>query len=258
MKLHTGFDLQVDLEQLEFIYGEQTFGPLCEKRKLDDIKGSLSNPDVCGPEIVYAVAMDVGKKKDFTDLTKRNLLYGAMIFEKGIIGTEPVRSQGHIHANSKSCEASTCEVYEIWSGEAYIYMQEYAGDEAGRCFAVHAHAGDVVIVPPNWAHCTINADPSQAMLFGAWCVRDYGFDYEGVRTHKGVAFFPKVQADTITFIPNKHYTSATLEIIEAREYPEFHLKKGVPIYTQYEQNPDLFDFVSDPHSVDAIWQNYRP
>ena len=54
-------------------------------------------------------------------------------------------------------------------------MQEYAGDDPGRCFAVHARTKDVVIVP-RVAHCTINADPSRAMLFGAWCVRDYGFD----------------------------------------------------------------------------------
>ena len=61
-------------------------------------------------------------------------------------------SQGHIHAISPSCNASTCEVYEIWSGEAYIYMQQYGGDDAGNCYAVHAKAGDVVIVPPGWVH----------------------------------------------------------------------------------------------------------
>lgn len=49
-----------------------------------------------------------------------------MIFGDGIVGEEPVRSQGHIHVISPSCNASTCEVYEIWLGEAYIYMQETA------------------------------------------------------------------------------------------------------------------------------------
>ena len=172
MKLNTGMNLSVDLNKMEFIYDAATTGPLTEKRRLDDIRASLSDPNAEGPSIVYAVAMDVAKKKHMQDLIDRNLLYGAMIFEKGVIGEEPVRSQGHIHAVSASCNASTCEVYEIWAGEAYIYMQEYAGDDPGRCFAVHARTKDVVIVPPGWAHCTINADPSRAMLFGAWCVRD--------------------------------------------------------------------------------------
>ncbi len=26
--------------------------------------------------------------------------------------------------------------------------------------------------------------------FGAWCVRDYGFDYSEVRKHSGIAFTP--------------------------------------------------------------------
>lgn len=256
MKIETGMPLDVDIEHLEFIYGEDAFGPKTEKRHLNDIRGSLSNPDVEGPEIVYAVAMDVGKKKDLKDLKKRNLLYGAMIFEKGIVGEEPVRSQGHIHAISKSCNASTCEVYEIWSGEAYIYMQEYAQEKPGRCIAVHANKGDVVIVPPGWAHCTINADVTRPMLFGAWCVRDYGFDYTGVRAHNGVAWFPKVKEGKIVFEQNSMYEHSEIELLEAVSYPQFHLKKGVPIYTQYEENPELFTFVTRPETAENMWKNY--
>lgn len=256
--MKTGFDIQADLENLEFIYGEDVYGPQTEKRKLDDIRKSLSNPHVSGPEYVYAVAMDVGKKKDQKDLIERNLLYGAMIFGKGLVGKEPVRSQGHIHAISPSCNASTCEVYEIWQGEAYIYMQESAKDNPGRCFAVHAKEGDVVIVPPSWAHATINADPTREMLFGTWCVRDYGFDYVDVRKHGGVAYFPIVENNRVTFLPNKNYQRTDLIIKEAREYPEFGIRKGIPIYTQYEEKPDMFTFVTRPETAKHLWENFEP
>lgn len=256
--MNTGFDIKADTDNMEFIYGKDVFGPITEKRKLDDIRQSLSDPNVDGPEYVYAVAMDVGKEKDKEDLIKRNLLYGAMIFGDGIVGEEPVRSQGHIHVISPSCNASTCEVYEIWLGEAYIYMQETAKDDPGRCYAVHAKEGDVVIVPPGWAHCTINADPKVPMLFGAWCVRDYGFDYEDVREHKGVAYFPKVRNDEIIFEKNKNYKETQLVVKEARTYEEFGLKAGVPIYTQYEENKEMFTFVTNPTVADEIWKNYEP
>ena len=141
--MKTGFPLKADIESMEFIYDDTVFGPKTEKRKLDDIRSSLSNPEAEGPEYVYAVAMDVGKKKHREDLLKRNLLYGAMIFGAGTIGEEPVRSQGHIHAVSPSCNESTCEVYEIWKGTAYIYMQERAEDDPGRCYAVYAKEGQV-------------------------------------------------------------------------------------------------------------------
>lgn len=256
--MNTGFNIKANLNTLEFIYGEDVYGPICEKRKLDDIRKSLSDPSVKGPEYVYSVAMDVAKKIHRQDLLERNLLYGAMIFCKGTLGEEPVRSQGHIHAVSKSCNASTCEVYEIWSGEAYIYMQECAKDDPGRCYAIHACANDVVIVPPGWAHATINADPSKEMLFGAWCVRDYGFDYKDVREHHGIAYFPKVRNDKIIFEANPSYQAQGLVIKEARSYPEFKIIKNVPIYTQYENDPDKFTFVSNPKSVQHIWDNFQP
>ncbi len=258
MKLNVGFDIEADLKNLEFIYGQDVFGPVTEKRYLNDIRQSLSDPNVDGPDIVYSVAMDVGKIEHKQDLINRNLLYGAVIFEKGRVGQEPVRSQGHVHAISPSCHASTCEVYEIWSGEAYIYMQEFDGDEPGRCYAVHAKENDIVIVPPNWVHATINANVNKPMLFGAWCVRDYGFDYKGVRAHKGIAYFPKVNQDgSIEFVPNRMYQSDGIQVREARTYEEFGIEKNKPIYQQYEEKQDLFDFVPNPRIAEDVWKDFR-
>lgn len=229
-----GLDIKANLDEMTFEFGAGTFGPIVEKRKLEDIRKSLSNPNATGPEFVYSIAMDVGKEKDYKDLVERNLLYGAMIFAKGQIGDEPIRSQGHIHSISLSCNASTPEVYEIWYGDAIIYMQEYGADHPGRCFAVKATAGEIVIVPPNWVHCTINANVNKEMMFGAWCIRDYGFDYREIRSRGGIAYFPIVKNDEIQWKTNLNYNESTLKICNAREYPDFGLVKGVPIYTQYE------------------------
>ena len=171
--MNTGFDIKADVKNMEFIYGEDVYGPITEKRKLDDIRQSLSDPNVEGPKYVYAVAMDVAKKEHRQDLINRNLLYGAMIF-------------------------------------------------------------------------------------GAWCVRDYGFDYDDVRAHNGVAYFPKVKDDHVVFVKNNAYQSEDIIIKEARSYPEFHLKQGIPIYTQYEHNRDLFTFVTQPQTAAAIWENFEP
>ena len=97
------------------------------------------------------------------------------------------------------------------------------------------------------------------MTFGAWCVRDYGFDYVGVRKHKGVAFFPVLNdKEHIEFIKNPNYDDCHLIIKKAREYPDFGIEKGVPIYTQFQKDPNRFLFVSKPHLADELWQNYEP
>lgn len=197
-KFYPGFDITVNEKNLTFSYGDTVFGPAVERRKLEDIRQSLRDPETDGPIIPYVVAMDVGKKKDQTDLKNRSLLYGAMIYSKGRFGEEPMRSQGHIHAISRSCNSSTAEVYEIWQGQAIIYMQETAHDNPGNCYAVKAKAGEVIIVPPGWAHYTVNANPDRLMAFGAWCIRDYAFDYEEVRAHGGWLIFLSWTEKTIS------------------------------------------------------------
>lgn len=253
-----GFDIKPKYNPLGFIYGEGVFGPEVENRKLNDIRKSLLDPNCEGPEVVYSIAMDVGKEEDKKDILDRNLLYGAVTYAAGRLGKEPVRSQGHIHAISKSCNSSTPEVYEIWCGEAIIYMQETAEDNPGRCFAVHAKSGEIVIVPPGWAHCTISANPNEALSFGAWCVRDFGFEYTGVRKHKGLAWYPILEDGEMKWLRNELYEEIELIIKNPREYKEFYIDKEAAIYTQFQQNPDKFLFVSNPELAKENWNNFIP
>src|SRR5216684_1823089 len=158
-------DLRLNPASLTFGYGSDVFGPQCEFRRIDDIRSSLLDPHCCGPDPVYAIAMDVGRISHRDELERRKLLFGVVALASGKLGKEFVHSQG----------------------SAVVYMQETAQDEPGRCFAVEAEPADKVVIPPGWAHCVINVDPIEVMVFGAWCVRDYGFDYRAIRAHGGGA-----------------------------------------------------------------------
>lgn len=259
MEFDPGFPIAVSTEPMGFQYGEGVCGPEPELRKLDTIRPSLLDPHCTGPENVYCIAMDVAEQRDHPALVEQNLLYGVVTYARGRLGNEPIRSQGHIHAVSPSCGASTCEVYEIWDGKACIYMQESGSDDAGRCWAVTGKPGDVIIVPPGWVHATVNIDPERSMTFGAWCVRDYGFDYEDVRRHGGIAFFPLLtETNDLTWKRNPAYTSSELIQKPARTYEDFGLTPGKPIYQQYRENPRLFDFVTCPLDFPQLWENYQP
>lgn len=246
--------------KLGFEYGADCFGPVVENRTLHAIRKSLSNPNSTGPEIVYSIAMDVGKQIHRKKLEALHLLYGAVTYAAGRIGDEPVRSQGHIHKRSAYADGwSTPEVYEIWSGVAIIYMQESAGDNPGRCFAVRAVAGEVVIVPPAWAHATISANASEPLTFGAWCDRDYGFDYDEVRAHKGLAWFPILDENNqIIWKPNNNYTLSKLIEISPRIYTEFGINPHKSIYAQFEEDNEKFNFVPKPAMVEKLWEHFVP
>ncbi len=259
MEFNPGFDIKPTSEPMGFEYGTDVFGPKVEYRRLDDIRKSLRNPHCEGPEIVYAIAMDVGKKEHWEQLKKLHLLFGVVTYASGKLGKEPVRSQGHIHKVSPLSGWATPEIYEIWTGLAIIYMQESAGDNPGRCFAVEAGPGDVVIVPPGWAHATISADPQHPLTFGAWCVRDYGFEYKDVRAHNGLAWFPVFgEAGKIEWNANPMYNYSKLQVKSPNDYSFSRIEKGKPLYTQFEENETKFSFVPFPILKEKEWKGFVP
>jgi glucose-6-phosphate isomerase, archaeal len=259
MKYYPGFDIEIIANPMGFRYGHGVFGPPVENRSLDAIRNSLLDPDCEGPDPVYSIAMDVGKFIHRQDLIEKNLLFGIVTYSEGRLGNEPVRSQGHVHKIARNNRMSPPEIYEIWAGRAIIYMQEYAGDNPGRCFAVEAGPGEVVIVPPDWAHATISADDSEQLTFGAWCDRNFGFDYDLVRAHKGLAWYP-VYTDSgkISWKANSHYLPSNLMQKIPGNHPELGLKQGVPIYTIFEENPDAFLYMANPELKKSYWENFVP
>lgn len=260
MKFDPGFDIGIIEDPMGFKYGKETFGPTVENRKLNDIRASLMNPNCEGPEIVYAIAMGIGKTEHYSILKEQHLLFGAVTYAKGKLGKEPIRSQGHIHKTSGYGNGwSTPEVYQIWSGKAIIYMQEYADDNPGKCYAVYAGPGDVVIVPPSWAHATISADPGTPLTFGAWCDLEFGFYYKKVRAHKGLAWFPLIANDgRFEWHANKNYKESRLIEKNPNDYSCLGVEQKVSIYTQYEKEPGKFIFVPKPFIKEKEWNNFIP
>lgn len=254
-------DLPIRLAQdsLRFNYGEGMFGPEPEMRRLDSIRPSLRDPQCSGPDPVYGIVMDIGRETERAALQERMLLFGAVVYAPGTLGSEPVRSQGHVHAISPHSGWSAPELFEIWSGTAIIYGQERAETNPGRCVAVVARPGEKVIMPPGWAHCVVNADPNTRMCFGALCDRQYSFDYTGVRAHGGLAWFPTfTPSGRIEWHPNKNYSQSTLEQRSARGYPELGLDGAGTMYSQFMRNPESVMFVAEPHRAAALWPSFVP
>jgi len=242
-----------------FEYGPNVFGPLPEHRRLDAIRASLLDPQCSGPDPVYSIVMDVGREEHQGELERRNLLFGIVCYPAGRLGREPVRSQGHVHKISAHSGWSAPELFEIWEGTAIIYAQESTSDDPGRCLAVTALPGDHVVVPPSWAHCVINANPHERMIFAACCDRDYGFVYGGVRARGGLAWFPILDENGgIHWDSNPRYGSSRLEEHKSRSYPELGLSETTSIYGQFAQAPESLQWVSEPSLFATLWNSFEP
>lgn len=230
-------DVSVKPDQLGFDYGPGVVGPATELRSLDAIRGSLLDPHCNGPDPVY----------------------GIVAFAAGRLGQEPIRSQGHVHAIAPHSGWSPPELFEVLEGKAIVYAQRSTDDDPGTCVAVLACERDKVVVPPDWAHCVINANPARRMVFGAWCDRQFGFVYHAVRAHGGLAWFPVLNpADEIGWRANPAYRTSKLNIHAARAYPELNLVPGSGIYQQFVDDPDSLLWVSDPARKKSLWNTFIP
>ena len=258
MPINTSLDVCWYDDKKIFEYGQGVFGPKPEHRRLDAIRASLCEPNCTGPDPVYSIVMDVGREEHLTELQSRMLLFGVVVYAGGRLGREPVRSQGHIHVVSPHSGWSAPELFEIWEGRAIIYAQQFAGDYPGRCVAIHADPGDHVVVPPGWAHCVINVDPHSWMVFAACCDRQYGFIYDQIRSHGGLAWFPMLDnQDEIFWQPNQRYNATPLIHHRAGSYSEFGLSSNISIYDQFARDPDSLQWISDPSRFANLWASFE-
>jgi glucose-6-phosphate isomerase, archaeal len=259
MSFDPGLNVQVTRDPMGFRFGSGFFGPQPEYRRLDSIRASLSDPSCSGPDPVYAIAMDVGKEEHREELKKRMLLFGLVTFAAGRLGNEPVRSQGHVHRVARHSGWSPPELYEVWSGRAVVYMQEFAADDPGRCFAVEAGPGQTVVVPPGWAHATLSADAVQPMTFAAWCDREYGFVYDQVRARGGLAWYAEFDSNgRLVWRPNPRYLQSELCVGAPQDSGRLGLDRSMPIYSQFERNPASVQWVSDPGAFERYWKDFTP
>jgi glucose-6-phosphate isomerase, archaeal len=259
MKFDPGIGIVPVREPLGFHYAPGVFGPQPERRSLDAIRPSLRNPSCAGPDPVYAIAMDVGRDEIRSKLEQRMLLFGVVTYASGKLGEEPVRSQGHVHRVSAHSGWRPPEVYEIWEGAAYIYMQEHVADDPGRCYAILAQPGDIVVVPPDWAHAAISAAPSEFMTLGALCDREYGFDYEGIQKRQGLGWYPRVSSEGgIEWLPNPRYKKTTLEVRPPGNYAQLGIVRGATLYEQAVRDFDRFAWISTPALTREVWRQFEP
>ncbi len=259
----TNFDPGIDIKPtstpLGFVYGPGVFGPHAELRSLDSIRPSLLDADCTGPDPVYAIVMNFGMEKDRPLLGERNLLFGAVTYAPGRLGREAVRSQGHVHRKTRDGKPAPPEIYEIWSGEAVVYMQENADEDPGKCFAVEAGPGEVVIVPPGWAHAAVNAGTEKPMTFGALCDCNTAFDYENTRKRKGLAWYPVLDASgRIDWLPNPNYRRRELNLKKPGDYSHLGIRKDLSVYATFEEDPDIFKYVAYPELKIDAWEHFIP
>jgi len=101
------------------------------------------------------------------------LISGVTRLAAGQVGQEYFMTKGHFHA-----VLETGEIYYALRGQGLLVLETPEGDCSVQAFA----AGQVVYIPPRWAHRTINTGTGELRFFWV-CPAHAGHDYGTIADH---------------------------------------------------------------------------
>ena len=243
-----GFPVRLDPPTLTLRFGPAVTTAPVTIRRLGEVRSLLRDPRATGPDHLYTIYMDIRVPDRVEALRSHGLGYGAVVYNHGSLGAEALRSQGHVHSAPDATGVAYSEIYEFWHGRGLVYMQDRATPDVGDVIVVEAGPGDKVVIPPGWAHATVNVGDGP-MAFGAVYAIEAQLLYEPLRRLQGTAHY--VLADG-TLEPNPRYRS----VPEARhasphEIPEHGIGHGRPALAG---EPGLLELVSRPERYPAVWE----
>jgi glucose-6-phosphate isomerase len=176
-------------------------------------------------------------KKDLEKMKNASLRYDITVIPAGMLGPEFVKTAGHYHP---SCQEfiSYPEVYQVIRGTATYLLQK---DDLTDFIVVTARDGEVVLIPPNYGHVTVNAYDSE-LVMANWVSDVFQSDYEPIRKKAGLAYYWTDDG----FVKNKNYDQIPeLKYKKPKSYPKVDLYSGEDMYGLIE-NLDKLDFLNNP------------
>jgi len=123
-----------------------------------------------------------------------DLRYDITIMPSQMLGEEFVKTKGHSHLSEMQ------ELYTVLEGEAIFLMQKGKGKIIEDVVVIKAKKGEWVIVPPGYAHITINPSKKELKMAN-WVHERCKSFYEDIRKIQGACYYFTQSG----WIKNKNY-----------------------------------------------------
>lgn len=229
---------------VELKFGNKTVNP--DIRMLGDMTEVIYDRkwlDNAGDIRLYYMYRDLAlNEEDRGILRGENLRYDITIIPPNNLGSEFVKTAGHYHPKVPGTDLSYTEIYEVLEGRAHYLLQKLEENRITDAVLVRAEAGDMVIIPPNYGHITIN--PSEEALRMANFVSDrFSSIYDPIKEKCGGVYFELVNGE---FIWNENYENRPeLRFIKAKNLRGFDITKSRDMYSLIKK-PGKLRFLNAP------------
>lgn len=233
--MHINCGLPIEFDGAKLIFkGIPPVAP--QFRKASELKSVLFDKSFSSDEIIYLMYRGL-KIPGHAALFQRHLLcYDITIILPKMLGIEFPKTLGHYHSLSKT--VSYPEIYEVLAGKAHFMLQDKKAEDV---VMVEAVSGDIVIVPPDYGHVTINPCSEALVMSNLICI-NVKPDYKSINAKGGASYFETNRG----FVKNIAWKPPELRIINASGTKERFFDSTKPMYEIFVNEPEKFAFLREP------------
>ncbi|NOQ55885.1 MAG: glucose-6-phosphate isomerase [Nanohaloarchaea archaeon] len=250
----TGMNLHYDNATKDLILDEK---PIKKSiRILKDMKDVIFNKEwlnQINPERkMYYMFRDISKEEDRTTTEENNLRYDITVIPPDLMGEEFVKTQGHTHPSVQGTKTTYAEMYQVLNGHALFLIETKDGKDTKTSY-IYGKDGDIIIVPPNHSHVTINPT-DEILIIANWVERNFKSDYRPILKNHGLSYYLIKKDDKRVFIKNPH-AKGNSELTEMKPInPEvLGLEKDEPIY-RLIKTPEKLEFLTRPQDYEILFK----
>lgn len=201
--------------------------------KLREVMRGIVDLDMSGDLDMYYMFRGIFKKG--------GIRFDITVIPGQVVEGECAKTYGHGHPVAEQ-GLSYPEIYQVLQGSAVFLLQQTNRDHSVNVKLIRGEKGDVLLIPPNYSHVTIN--PGKVTLVLANLVAE-GFesDYSGIRKNKGAAFyyFPDGNIEQ-----NAHYVVKNLERPKIAEFNKRFGFESKDLLAELDSDPKKFEFLKKP------------
>lgn len=216
-------------------------------RTVEDMRSVLACPscECSGP--LYYMYRDLAKSdKDRSWLHHHQLRYDITVIPSRDLCGEWVKTKGHYHPKNRA-GIGYPEIYEVIEGEASYLLQSRMLDDV---VLISARAGDLVIIPPEYGHISINSSSNTTLVMANIVSTAFQSEYDEYEKYHGAAYYVMSSGEIqknryYVSLPPVRYLGATC----ARGM--HHFCKG-PLYDLIG-NEEALSFLNEPEQFLTVF-----
>ena len=246
----SGLPIWLDLGNNMLTFGKETERICPTVKYTKDIKSVLMEEPKSDNQEVYYAYRGISLHKDKDLFQDCQLRYDIIVIPPGTLGQEYVKTKGHEHEKIPGTEHTYPEVYLVLHGKInYLLQHRKTDDELGiidEVLVIEAASDDKVLIPPDYAHFSINADTETAVIANL-VGTNFSSLYENIEKLQGAAYYLVKDNEKNGFVRNRLYRRVpNIRYLEPKDYPDLGILKDIPAYSMMVKDPETFKYLVQP------------